>query len=186
MLGCLSDSVCWCIKAYLSAGQHWKDGLGCCLGQLVQQGALFFRSAERPTLHACLFASVTPLKGSPCGVSGIFFWTISGRTTPLNRFSHQTTVCKKQIVARCKTPTRELRISFVTFSAGNRNHIKWSWKTLLKVILSFHQPSHRISHAKGVGVEITISAAAKAFPQEHSHTINHPSGSQVSQLENVS
>lgn len=74
-------------------GRYWKDGLGCCQGQLVQQVALFFTTAEKPALHIYLFAPIIPLKGSPCGDFGIFFWMISSWTT-LNPFSHQTTIHK--------------------------------------------------------------------------------------------
>jgi len=74
----------------------------------------------------------------------------------------------------------------VTFCFDNSNHTKLSWKKLLKVILPFHQLPDRISCAEGAGVEIVISAAAKAFPQQHFHTANHPSSAQVSQLEKVS
>lgn len=182
LLGCLSDSVCLGTKVYLTARPSHQSPLENWFRTLPRAagppGRHIFTSAE--SCPSWLFASVTPLKRSPCGVLGIFFWTILGWTT--NLFSHQTTVCRTRWWPGHKTPTRELRISFVTFCVHSRNHTKQSWKKLLKVILPFHQPPDRIICTEGD--EILISAAAKAFPKEHLQIANNPKGAQVSQPEN--
>lgn len=187
LLGYLCDSVCLSTKVYLTARPPHQSPLEKLFRTLSRAagpaGRLTFTSAE--TWPSWLFASVTPLKRSPCGVLGIFFWTILWWTTlgwTTNLFSHQTTVCKTRWWPGHKTPTRGLRIILVTFCIHSRNHTKPSWKNLLEVILPFHQPPDRIICAEGD--EIVISATAKAFPKEHLHIANHPSGAQVSQLEN--
>lgn len=150
---CLSDSVCWDIKGYLSA--------------------------MAIMLHACLFVSVTSLKGSTCGIFRIFFWLGSfwNDNSPKSLLPY--------IVAWLQN-IRELKISFVTLYVNNRNSTKWNWEKLLKVILPFQQPPDRISRAEDAGDEIVISPYAKSFWQQHFHTENYPRSAQASQLENVS